>query len=119
MQWIILDLLGSLIMAALVFLLAKAYKKAAPWLENIAIRMIVADGVKFAQKAFGHMDGSRRLHEASLAISTLLDRWKISLTPEEVRTFIESILLELQAQYGDKWQQLSPGNAKDIDDQEQ
>lgn len=114
-QEIILQIIQSVILLILVVLIRIAWKRVAPFLipflEDALVRKIVADGIRYAQKVYGELlDGPGRYQKALEAISLRLARWHIYVSPEELRILIESILIELQAQFGDKWYELSAKN---------
>ena len=68
----------------------------------------VFDTRENAQKVYGELlDGPGRYQKAREAISLRLGKWHIYVSPEELRILIESILIELQEKFGDKWYELS------------
>ena len=114
MQELILQAIQSVILLVLVILIRIAWKRIAPFLipflEDALIRKFVTDGIRYAQKMYGELDGPGRYEKALEAISLRLEKWHIYVSPEELRILIESILIDLQAQFGDKWYELSVKN---------
>lgn len=110
-QEIILEVIQSVILLALVILLRTIWKHVAPYLEDALVRKIVTDGIRYAQKVYGEsLSGSERYQKALEAISLRLGKWHIHVSPEELRILIESILIDLQGKFGDKWYELSAKN---------
>lgn len=103
MQELILDIVAKVIMLVVMLVVAVFCKKATPFLENSIVQMVVAHGVRFVQQAYGHLDGQQKSREALAVISKRLEKWKIYLEPEEIQIYVESILLELKAKYGEEW----------------
>ena len=110
-QEIVLQIIQSVILLVLVILLRIVWKQMAPFLipllEDALIRKFVTDGIRYAQKVYGELlDGPGRYQKAREAISLRLGKWHIYVSPEELRILIESILIELQEKFGDKWYEL-------------
>lgn len=106
MQEVILDIISNVLLLFLLILLKTVWNRVSPWLQDAIIRNIVADGIRYAQKVYGHLGGTGRYEKAFEAISLRLEKWHIYVSPEELKILIESILKDLQGKFGDKWYEL-------------
>jgi hypothetical protein len=101
-----LEIITKILIAVALFLAALVWGFVKEWLKDMVVRNIVADGIRYAQKVYGHLDGDSRYDNALEKIVIRLQRWKIHLTADELKMLIESILTELQIAYGEKWWEL-------------
>ena len=106
MQPLYLDIITKILIAIALALAALVWDFVKKWLTDTVVRKIVADGIRYAQKVYGHLDGDTRYDNALEKIVLRLQRWKIHLTADELKMLIESILTELQIAYGEKWWEL-------------
>ena len=100
---LILEVAGKIIGIALIFVLTWAWKHVRDYLQNAVIRDIVADGILFAQRVYGHLSGPERYDKALEQISNELAARGIEISKERLKLFIESILTLLQNQFGPEW----------------
>lgn len=106
MQNLYLEIAAKTLTAIALLLAAFIWGFVKEWLKDTTVRKVIADGVRYAQKVYGHLDGDTRYDNALTKIVLRLNRWKIYLSEEELEMLIESILVELQKEYGVQWWEL-------------
>ena len=102
----ILEVIGKVLAFALVALLGMAWSYVSKWLENKVVREIVADGVRYAQKVYGHLGGHEKYDYALAKIIVELEARGIKIDADRLKMFIESILVELKKEFDELWYKL-------------
>lgn len=96
------ELLQLIIIIAVGFLVAFIRQRISRE-QAIALEVIVADGVLFAQQVFGHLDGKERYHQATAKITDLLKEKGIKISEDQLRILIEATVKTLKKEFGEQW----------------
>ena len=101
-----LEAIGYAIYLLLSFILyhvVKYLRKKIDEQHEEVLRIIIEDGILFAQQVFGHLQGEERYEEALEYISEKLKEKNIKISSKDLKVMIESVLKQLKKEFGDSW----------------
>ncbi len=67
------------------------------------IRMIITDGIRYAQQVYRNSSGEKRLEEALNYVYEKLEKMGLDIPDNSIRIILESILKDLKRQFGEDW----------------
>ena len=92
--------------AVIIGITAGRYLK--PLLQNKLVEILAKNAVQFVEQTCKDLHGDDKLNEALTALSTMLAKWKIKITPAEMKIMLESAVGAMNQAY-----QRTPGRMKE------
>lgn len=100
---IIMELVELVIKVLVIPVIVMGIKWLSDNIKNAIIRRVVEDAVRYAQQLYHEEGGEVKYEQALEQVVSILSKYGIELTEEELAFYIESILKKVKDEVGENW----------------